>query len=152
MLGAAVAFSTAHFFYSNQLLAGADTGTSLGEVGLVPAPRHTGRHHSTLRMRSDEPPSSITMVQAAAEIRYLDLDRRLSARVPMRLGWYVANRNRVLCQNGVRYPRKRRSNTVIYGDTQMHTGVAESRWWELEVMTEVPPELVRVKPFSDKNP
>jgi hypothetical protein len=83
MLGAAVAFSTAHFFYSNQLLAGAETGTSLGGGrSRSTAPRHTGRHRSTLRdslwrtaavhhdgaSRSGDPP--------------LDLDRRLSARVP----------------------------------------------------------------------
>ena len=82
-------------------------------------------------MRSDEPPPSITMVQARSGDLLLDLDRRLSARVPMRIGWYFANRNRVLCQHCVRYPLKRRSNTVIYGDTQMHTVVTESRWWEL---------------------
>jgi hypothetical protein len=36
-----------------------------------------------------------------------------------------------LCQNCVRYPRKPRSNTVIYGDTPMHIVVAGSRCWRV---------------------
>ena len=43
----------------------------------------------------------------------------------MHIDSYSANRDRVLCQNCVRYPLKPRSNTVIYGDTPMHILVAE---------------------------
>lgn len=32
-----------------------------------------------------------------------------------------------LCQNGVRYPSKPRSNTVVYGDASRHSGVAGNR-------------------------
>lgn len=38
----------------------------------------------------------------------------------MHLGSYFAKRDRVLCQNCVRYPLKPQSNTVIYGDTLIH--------------------------------
>ena len=48
-------------------------------------------------------------------------------RVPVRIGSYGAKRDDVLCQNCVRYSLKRRPNTVIYGDTLMHTVVAGSR-------------------------
>jgi hypothetical protein len=89
MLGAAVAFSTAHFSIRTNSLPELTRGQALG----------------------------------AAEICYwISIDA-------FRLAY--ANRNRVLCQNCVRYPLKRRSNTVIYGDTQMHTVVTESRRWEL---------------------
>jgi len=36
--------------------------------------------------------------------------------------------NDILCQNCIRCPLKPRSNTVICGDTLMHTVVAGSRW------------------------
>ena len=47
--------------------------------------------------------------------------------VPMHIGSYFANRDRILCQNCVTCPPKPRSNTVVYGDTSMHIDVAGSR-------------------------
>jgi hypothetical protein len=47
--------------------------------------------------------------------------------VPTHMGWQSGKRYRVLCQNCVRYPRKPRSYSVIYGDTPMHIVVAGSR-------------------------
>jgi hypothetical protein len=42
----------------------------------------------------------------------------------MRIGWYFANRNRVLCQNCVTYPPKPTANAARYGDTLTRIVVA----------------------------
>jgi hypothetical protein len=50
-----------------------------------------------------------------------------SQRVPVHIGSYGAKRDRVLCQNCVRYPSKGRSNVMAYRDILMHIVVAGSR-------------------------
>jgi hypothetical protein len=47
--------------------------------------------------------------------------------VPIHIGWYLANRGGVLCQNCVTCPPKPWGNTVIYGDTLEQIVVAGSR-------------------------